>query len=656
MTDRAISFGLRGSALIVVLFLQACWLAMPTPIGLKAAVIVLALASVWSPPAGLLVFAGLSPLSTVLNDLSGAGLPSMRLLEQLALAVALGALARYFTRTDHSRLGAPMALLGAVTFASGVTLLPAEVAALAPGFDGARLIVSEFVHGHAAESPRLVLPLISGVLALEYGLIAWAAERIVRDQPGLAERVVLLALIGHAGAGLLDVQRIVGAALRSGDFAGTFLNRWMNARVSMQTDVNAAGSLFVLAGVAAVGLLRRSIARALGVLALGAMVAGGLWVTGSRVAMLATIGAVGLGVGWMAVRLGGRARLLAGVAAVAVIVGAVTLALNYPAGRNDTAGGSIATRLKMARAGVEMFKTAPAFGIGVTRFYERSADVIGPDLFKFAGSTHENAHNNFVQILAEQGLAGLIALFVALGVLALAAARAESRQPSATRLWLAMGIVGAIGTWMTGHPLLVPEFAFVFWMFGGVLAGTTPAPVGLPAGAPAGDPAGAQARVPSRTSARARFSTLGRLAVLAGLLVVLASIPIRAAELRNKAWLEHLAIGLSVWQHDDSQRYREGGRRFIVFLPAQGQPVKLPLRRAPGAPDPLDVQFSLDGRVFHHEPLTGDEWRDLVLTVPAGPRNFEAVEVTAMGPSGAGTAAGPAMPQVLLRIGKDGQP
>ncbi len=226
-------------------------------------------------------------------------------------------------------------------------------------------------------------------------------------------------------------------------------------------------------------------------------------------------------------------------------------------------------------------------------------------------------------MLAEQGLVGLVALLFALGSLLWAGFTVNDPLPSQVRLWLTLGIVAAMGTWLTGHPLLVPEFSYVFWLFCGILAGTTPEPP--------------QSRTP--------------VVALACALLVLTTVPFRASAVRDKAALEHLAIGMSAWQHDDSQRYREGGSRFILFLPATGQPVKLPLRRAPGSPDPATVEFSVRGRVFDDVTLAGDDWHDAILTLPTRHRDFEQVEVTVHTAPVRTVSA-----TMLVRVGRNGPP
>jgi O-antigen ligase len=57
------------------------------------------------------------------------------------------------------------------------------------------------------------------------------------------------------------------------------------------------------------------------------------------------------------------------------------------------------------------------FGIGVHQFYAASARALDPDFTSLSGYARENAHNNFLQVLTEQGVVGLAAMLWWLGLL-----------------------------------------------------------------------------------------------------------------------------------------------------------------------------------------------------------------------------------------------
>ncbi len=247
-----------------------------------------------------------------------------------------------------------------------------------------------------------------------------------------------------------------------------------------------------------------------------------------------------------------------------------------------------------------MFRSAPVWGIGIGRFFGRSGPLAGARLATLLGGGHdrENAHNNFLQVLAEQGLVGLAAFVLVLGAVAWGGIRDELATPDFRRFWLLIALFGCLLTWLTGHPMLVPEFAFVFWIYLALLSSFT-APPRIP-GAP----------------------WIAMLVVLC----VIASVPIRAiSELRN-ADLEYLAVGMSQWQHDDVIAYRRGGTMFSLYVPATGTLVAIPAKRAAGTPDPLLLELRLDGHLINSIPLGGDEWQTLSFTAPSVKRRFVLID------------------------------
>jgi hypothetical protein len=155
-------------------------------------------------------------------------------------------------------------------------------------------------------------------------------------------------------------------------------------------------------------------------------------------------------------------------------------------------------------------------------------------------------------------------------------------------------------TWLSGHPQLVPEASFAFWLVFGVLAGLTPPPAG----------------------------PRWRAALVIAAALVLLTAPFRAASAIRQADLEHVAIGLSGWQPEiDGIRYRLAGRSFALYLPADGMAVDLPLRRARDAPDPLVVAISWNGRKLYEPLVSGEAWQQIRVQLPKTSQRFARVEV-----------------------------
>ena len=128
---------------------------------------------------------------------------------------------------------------------------------------------------------------------------------------------------------------------------------------------------------------------------------------------------------------------------------------------------SVNLRSQFLLTSARMFASAPAFGVGVGRYFEQSADFMTPELRDLYGN--ENAHNYFAQQFAELGLVGGL-LFVWLVAIVLTHAwRAALRSPDDISLHaLFAGTAAYMLTCATGHPLLVPEAALPFWAAFGV--------------------------------------------------------------------------------------------------------------------------------------------------------------------------------------------
>ena len=89
---------------------------------------------------------------------------------------------------------------------------------------------------------------------------------------------------------------------------------------------------------------------------------------------------------------------------------------------------------------------------------------------------------------------------------------------------------------------------------------------------------------------------------------------------------------MSGWRPElDGVRYREANATFQLYLPSDGTPVTLPLRRAPYAPDPLLITPASAGSLSTQVRLTGNAWLDVPIQLQKANRRFELVEFTATG-------------------------
>ena len=509
--------------------------------------------------------------------------------EVLACAVLAGLSvnAAYAMRRTPPAVGAPAAILVCVVIASVVASLGVVAVRLGPAFTHA--IVAHFTREHFVEL-RGFPTVTTGLRLLEGVLLCVLAARLSMSA-GALRRVIGATVAGAAIAGSMNIARLFQAAARSGDFWSALIDLSQRLRWNVHYgDLNAAGSYFVLALLFAAGLATTSGgAKRIVWTACAIVIGGALWLTSARVAFLA--GALAATAAMVLPHLVGRARI-ARAAAVVVVGGAllVWLAIALPQ-REGQVSAVVATdvRIGMAQTGARMIASHPVFGIGLGEFSQRSGEFSSPELIaKLPGAVHENAHNNFIQIAAELGLTGGV-VFIWLIVAALFA----SNQPLAggepgSQRWHALAVAGVgafVLTWLGGHPLLVPEPAFVFWVTLGALAG---------ASASAG-PAG------------------GRQRWWAGIACILlfATLPWRMQAMLRGADFEHVGIGVSALFRTapDGVRYRDAQGHATLFVPVGAFKFSV----NPRSTTPVRLELRLDHRIADVVMLAPNVWTDVSL-------------------------------------------
>jgi O-antigen ligase len=367
----------------------------------------------------------------------------------------------------------PAWLFAACVVASWCGLMIAGAAGVVPGAIPRLLVYAIGPDYFIFSSPQ---PETWTMLQVAAGLaVFWTAVRVAaadRDAPRITAWALVASGVVLAVATEADVLR--QWALQG--YGGWFLERYVQGeRFSLHlADLNAAGSQYVLAGLAAAALAATDCARRSIWVAAVVVMLPALWLTGSRSAALGAIlvGATVIPLGLRRVR---AAVMPAGAAAI-VLVAVTTVGATIAAARQPAEPGSAMSALRMRSqflvTSARMFASAPVFGVGVGRYHERSAEFMPPSLR--AVYPFENAHNYFAQQFAELGLIGG-ALFVWLVAAGLRAGwkALTARQSSAAALALLAGCIGYLLTCVTGHPLLVPEAALPFWAVFGALVGSS---------------------------------------------------------------------------------------------------------------------------------------------------------------------------------------
>jgi hypothetical protein len=378
------------------------------------------------------------------------------------------------------------------------------------------------------------------------------------------------------------------------------------------TDVNAAGSYYAMAGFVTLGLAlhersRGRLGRFWGVMTAALFAA--MWLTGSRTAAVASA-AVLVCVAIVAGRDAWRQRplwLIAAGAGLACVAGALAVGFDPRAVAGRGLEQTFESRTAFITTGLRMVAAAPVFGVGIGRYFEMSGRFMPSSIYWFF--FHENAHNNFLQIGGELGMVGPAAFVWLLTAAALRVTRGLRASPRDQLLAGALsGLAAFVVTWMSGHPLLVPEVAFPFW----ILAGAAIAR------------ADGNRRTPLMPSADAEApsSSIGRgawLLVAAAMLVLIASVPVRARHDSATLNLLEQSFGFYEWEGDaTTRRARWTSPSAGFFVPAQTSEVEIPLRAlfADRRPEPTVVSIAIDGRVFHRLELTSGDWIQLRLRLP----------------------------------------
>ena len=410
-----------------------------------------------------------------------------------------------------------------------------------------------------------------------------------------SSRVVALAVIGGAAAGLLNLLRVATVSIASSAPAARLRELLATVRVNVHfADINAAGSYFALMLFPAAGYAAETRGWQRAGWTLGsAVILAAAWLTKSR----AALGAILLvGTGFLAIRLlrqERRSRRLWIGGACAIVTAAILI--TFP---NRFAGAALTSaleiRLELARISMQMVARQPLFGVGVDGFYESSAPLLlASPIGKYY--LRENAHNNYLQILAEFGIVGFAAIMWLVWRVA-----GRIRAPADWRSSLiARGVVAgllAFGlTALAGHPLLTPEVNQAFWLMLGAAAGIYDQP------------------------AARRTTVAHRLPVATFVVLMIAILPIRFRSEVSTLNLEHVRYGVSRWRIDaGGTRYQTFSDRATLFVSSSVSSVRIPVREElPAAESRL--QIYLEGRLVN-EVRTGSEWQYVRMLAPPGDR------------------------------------
>lgn len=534
--------------------------------------------------------------------------PEVPWAQPMVMAALAGMSARAAVTSERgvpAAVRAPALLFCLIVAGSMIAGLGVPALRLGPDFRDAlatQILQEYFVETRGFPALHAGMLLLQGVLLLALG------TRFATDRAHALARIAAMSAAGAALAAGINIAQLLTAAARAEAFWPAMATLAQTVRWNIHYgDFNAAGSYFAMTAVTALGLaaIGRGRTRAAWT-ACAVVIACALWLTASRAAYLAFIVALG---GAAGIVLLGRARqraLAAGGLAVATVAIVLAIAVAAPTRGNQHSSIVAAdTRVGMARVAVAMLATRPTFGIGLGEFYQRSGEFATPELLAtFPAAVHENAHNNFLQIAAELGLVGGIVFAWLIGAGLLRAARGATADP--LRLMLVAGLGAFVITWLAGHPLLVPETSYAFWILLGVAVGT--------------------ARKSDSVVTRSPVKWI--LAACAVAIVV--TIPWRMRAQMDDADLEHVGVGLSGFHMSpDGIRYRLGEGHATLFVPPGPFKFSVNLR----SDTPMRLEVKLDGRIADVVTLAPHVWNDLAIPARSGrsAHRYAAMQLTLLG-------------------------
>ena len=446
---------------VVLLLLQSVFWASEVPIAMKAVFIGVAVLSFFRPLNGLLVLAALAPLAGAWGPLLAG---RVRGAETLVLAFLAGALVRGWTlhrfrHVPHDPLHAAAGLFGAIVAASCVHQL---------WLSGGREVFSR-LGGYYLSSFRGLGMVFNAMLLLEGLALLLYVVHYCRTRPLFPSRLLRMLMFGALGATALNLVFFANELLDTGEPVGRLVELFVGQRWSAHVgDVNAAGSFFAMMLVIAFGIAIKAPAHRMAWGAAGLTVGLVLWMTASRSAMAAVlvVGAVSAAMRIFARPMSRRqsAAIAVGVCAVLVVIATRYLPAQSP---NASPSRALNIRWLFLLTTWRMIEAHPLFGVGIGQYARWSGHFSSPELLSIYA--RENAHNNFAQVAGELGLAGLTA-FVALLVICLRPARSAHR-PHPLMGPVLGGVSTFIISWLGGHPLLVPEIAYPFWMTLAIIPG-----------------------------------------------------------------------------------------------------------------------------------------------------------------------------------------
>jgi O-antigen ligase len=578
-----------------LLFLVGFPPAAPDRLPVLVLAVALAVAAARKPSWAIVLFAFLFPCAGLLTRLSGGNDP-VAWPALLFGGLAAGWLFRFIydfeSRAEPSTLDRPLRAL-LLVWVMATVLAAARASTVWAVWNGLK---GRVVNGDGLSDGAALRESLVALSALAAGAVFFLILR--RESLALRSQALRASLLGVCASALAAVLQ------RAGLFPQETKPYWkMTGRIGGgAADPNSLGLLCALALVLVAARLWRSGARP-GVGPLAALVlAGGLFLSGSRTGLLLAL--AGILVLFLARGLPSRARLagLALLAAVAV-AGAVLLLRGTGGSLGARVAQSFDSNLPMEyrvsarpllwRAAVRLFLRHPVEGAGMGAFSWQFPDLMSEERRRFA--MRDNPGSGYVQALAETGAAGffLTALF------ALAAGRQalrRAREPDAGIGGAGVAAAAFLVALAVGSHWLATDVSLFFFLLAAVAAGSSGA-------------AGSR-----------MMGTLTRAAVL--LYAAAAAVAILLTANPAETFRHAPRIGFHEQETGPGGPFRWTRRRFALWL-EPGQTRRLVLAHFSPSPAPVDLTATLEGRPVFRRLLKAGE--SVALALQGSPDHPRAV-------------------------------
>lgn len=574
---------------VVLLLIQSAFWSNRVSAWMQAIIFATALLSYFRPHYGLLALAALVPLGQVGSRTLDS---QMRGAEALVLAFLAGALVRGWTLREFRTFPSTRVEIAALIFGFVVAASCAEQLWFLQiqrdfAWPFAQEVLS-YASRNYLTSYRTFGMVFRAMLLLEgLGLLIYVV-RYARTSAEFTRRLVTMLVAGAIVTAILTLVAAAGDVAQTRRAAASVLDLFAHGRWSGHiADVNAAGSFFAMTAFLAIGMGVKERRWRTTWLASGAMLFLTMLMTGSRTAV-ATAGVVGIIV-FARVVISHSSHTVRALSAAGAVLAACVAVYLMSRTTGATPSQALTIRWLFLETTGRMLMAEPAFGVGVGQYSLWSGYFAPPALFDVWKP--DNAHNNFAQIAGELGAIGFIAFLVVLvGSVPL---QRYGSERSSLRKPLLIGLAAFLLTWLGGHPLLIPEVAYPFWIALGSVAALV------------------------ATDARAKPA--GIVGVIAALLLI--SIPFRVGTKSAELDLSRVSYGVSAKQLMTS--------RARFFVPANASRIALPLRaRTADDDEPVEIDVFVDGAASETITLSDRNWRRAPITLSGdSSRRFHQIDL-----------------------------